>query len=81
MGERSPRGKYKLPVIQYMLIDAQFEYLVYPQELEVTNLKKKIQQIVLHIEQASVATPLEIYYKSIIEALVSIDEIQQDSTH
>ncbi|KTC64742.1 Uncharacterised protein (plasmid) [Legionella adelaidensis] len=60
-----PRGKLKPPVIQYMLLDDQLEYLIYPKEIEVINLKKDIYKIFFEIENVIAAEPLEVYYKSI----------------
>jgi hypothetical protein len=59
------RGKTNPPLIQYMLINKELEYLIYPKELVVTDLKKNLNQIFEAIDGISNNTPLEICYKSI----------------
>ncbi|KTD08438.1 hypothetical protein [Legionella jamestowniensis] len=59
------QGPYKPPLIQYMLLDQHLEYLIYPKEVAVTNLKQNIYQIVDHIEKFSKNRALKVRYKSI----------------
>ncbi|WED43420.1 hypothetical protein [Legionella cardiaca] len=60
-----PRGPHKPPLIQYMLLDEHLEYLIYPKEIEVTDLKTNLYQIFSHIERLSKNAELEVRYKSI----------------
>ncbi|MCP0914181.1 MULTISPECIES: hypothetical protein [Legionella] len=61
-----PRGKYKPPIIQYMLLDPELEYLIYPKEIEVTHLKTNLKEIFNSIAKAADnGMPLIIHYKSV----------------
>ncbi|WP_244940997.1 hypothetical protein [Legionella sainthelensi] len=62
------KGPENPPVIQYMLLDNHLNYLIYPKECSVNNLKENIFQIMEDIESHSINTPLEVYYKSINES-------------
>lgn len=60
------RGKKKPPVIQYMLLDDNLEYLIYPKEVVVTDLKTDIEDIFNAFHKyVSKNTSLEILFKSI----------------
>lgn len=61
------KGRENPPVIQYMLIDNKLDYLIYPKEYIINNLKTDIGEIIEDIEKHSVNDTLEIYYKSINE--------------
>ncbi|WP_258957691.1 hypothetical protein [Legionella sainthelensi] len=71
-----PKGSENPAVIQYMLLDNHLNYLIYPKECSVNNLKENIFQVMEDIESHSINTPLEVYYKSIHESYVGIEEIQ-----
>lgn len=58
------KGTDNPPVIQYMLLDKNLEYIIYPKECVVNNLKKNIKDILAELESKSPAN-LEVYYKSI----------------
>lgn len=59
------KGTQKSPVIQYMLLDNHLEYLIYPKECVVTDLKTNIKSILDEIQTRAQVDTLEIYYKSI----------------
>jgi hypothetical protein len=60
-----PKGPQKPPVIQYMLLDNNLEYLIYPKECMVIDLKKTIHSIIDELQTRSGNDSLEVYYKSI----------------
>ncbi len=63
-----PRGKNHLPLIQYMLIDSNLEYLIFPKEVIVTDMNETLEGIFRAIERASKNDmPLAIHYKSIVK--------------
>lgn len=47
------RGRYKPPVIQYMLLNDKFEYLITPRELLVNHLETNLKQIFFALEKFS----------------------------
>lgn len=59
------KGKQQLPVIHYMLLDKHLEYLIYPKECVVTDLKTNIKFILDELETHAQGDTLEVYYKSI----------------
>ncbi len=59
------KGKMNKPVIQYMLLDEQLEYLIRPQEIEVVTLKNDVFAVLEKIEEQSQDSRLEIYFKSV----------------
>jgi len=59
------RGTQKPPVIQYMLLDKDLEYIIYPKELVVSDLKSNLKSILEELETRSQSDGLEVYYKSI----------------
>lgn len=59
------KGADKSPVIQYMLLDKDLEYIIYPKECVVTDLKTNIKHILDELETRSRYAGLEVYYKSI----------------
>ena len=59
------KGPHNPAVIQYMLLDNDLEYLIYPKEYVVTDLKKNIKHILEELERRSTQDILEVYYKSI----------------
>ena len=61
------KGRGNPPVVQYMLLDNKLEYLIYPKECIVDDLKANVLEIIEDIENHSVNDTLEIYYKSINE--------------
>ncbi|MCE0723200.1 MULTISPECIES: hypothetical protein [Legionella] len=61
------KGSGNPPVIQYMLLDSKLDYLIYPKECIVYDVKDTVYQVIEDIESHSLNTPLEIYYKSINE--------------
>ncbi|MBA2710018.1 MAG: hypothetical protein H0U57_05465 [Tatlockia sp.] len=71
------RGKYKLPLIQYMLINSQFEYLIPPKEVEVVDIEQSLSDIILEMKHFSASSSdLKIRYKSVI---VSYGRHRKDS--
>jgi hypothetical protein len=62
-----PRGRFKPPVIQYMLIDVNLEYLIWPKEILVTQVETTLEKIFHEIEAVSKERPLKIHYKSIVK--------------
>ncbi|KTC75980.1 hypothetical protein Lbir_0049 [Legionella birminghamensis] len=64
-----PRGYYKLPVIQYLLLDEQLEYLISPAIIEVYDLKSSVTQVLDHIERlVPDKKALKIHFKSITKS-------------
>lgn len=59
------RGTQKPPVIQYMLLDKDLEYIIYPKEFVVSDLKSNLKSILEELETCSKSDGLEVYYKSI----------------
>lgn len=59
------RGPNKPPIIQYMLLDSNLEYLIYPKEHEVRDIAPSIKAILEEFEKKSGKIPLRIYYKSV----------------
>lgn len=59
------KGKSRFPVIQYMLLNDKLEYLIPPQEIIITELKKDVWTILHELEQKSNGNSLEIYFKSV----------------
>ncbi|HHF7345921.1 TPA: hypothetical protein ACPSKB_002352 [Legionella feeleii] len=64
-----PQGKEKPPLIQYMLINSVLDYLISPTEISVTDLKKNINDLFIHIDKFSQPNiPLIVHYKSITKS-------------
>lgn len=61
------KGPDKPSVIQYMLLDNNLEYLIYPKEYIVNDLKTNINQILEELQMRSRNSDLDVYYKSINE--------------
>ncbi|CEK09676.1 hypothetical protein [Legionella hackeliae] len=62
------QGPRKPPLIQYMLLDQQLEYLIYPKQIIVSNLKLDLYKIFNHIEEFSKHSSLKVRYKSITKS-------------
>lgn len=59
------RGINQSPTIQYMLLDGAFDYVIYPKQCLVTDLKQNLTEIMEDIERHSCTNPLVVHYKSI----------------
>ncbi|ASQ46950.1 hypothetical protein [Legionella clemsonensis] len=59
------QGPHKPPLIQYMLLDQHLEYLIYPREIAVTELKQDVYDLFKHIETLSKDKAFKVRYKSI----------------
>lgn len=62
------KGISKPSVIQYMLVDDNWEYIIFPNERGVTDLKTNINDILEELEIRARGDSLQVYYKSINES-------------
>ncbi|MDX1838793.1 hypothetical protein [Legionella taurinensis] len=61
-----PQGRENPPLIQYLLLDAKLEYLIFPKQLQVSHIQQTLVAILDEMQSLCPAThPLKVHFKSI----------------